>query len=213
MTGRAPDVHLNARGKIEAERLADNLAQRPIHAIYTGPLERAWETAWPLSNRLMLERFLAPAFDEVDFGAWTSLTFADLEQRPDWRAWNQSRRVTPPHGESIQAVQDRVATELLFLSETHPGKTVAIISHGEVIKSAVMHFLGVPVEFHLRLEISPASVSILTICKGEPEIKALNNTGHLWMPALCAARAPRTIGINHQAASWPQRGLEEAVSF
>jgi broad specificity phosphatase PhoE len=89
LTGRAPGVHLNARGKMQAERLADRLSKLQIAAIYTGPLERAVETAGPLSDRFSLEKRLCPAFDEVDFGAWTSLTFAALDQRADWKAWTE----------------------------------------------------------------------------------------------------------------------------
>jgi broad specificity phosphatase PhoE len=48
LTGRAAGLHLNAQGKLEAERLADRLAVSSISAIYTGPLERARETAEPL---------------------------------------------------------------------------------------------------------------------------------------------------------------------
>jgi broad specificity phosphatase PhoE len=178
LAGRAPDVHLNARGKMEAELLADRLARLPISAIYTGPLERAQETALPLSNRLRLEAYLAPAFDEVEFGAWMSLTFADLEQRPDWKAWNEFRdRVIPPQGESIQIVQERAAKELERLAQAHAGETVAIVSHGEVIKSVLMHYLGIPVRFHGRLDISPGSVSVLTIHNGHPQVATVNGTG------------------------------------
>ena len=91
LTGRAPGLHLNAQGKLEAERLADRLAVFSISAIYTGPLERARETAQPLSNRLRLELSFAPAFDEIDFGSWTMLPFSELDQRPDWKAWNEFR--------------------------------------------------------------------------------------------------------------------------
>jgi broad specificity phosphatase PhoE len=180
LTGRAPGIHLNASGKIQAERLADRLSKLPIRAIYTGPLERAQETAGPLSNRFALERHISPAFDEVDFGAWTSLTFTALEQRPDWKTWNESRdRVTPPRGENIQAVQERAATELHFLAQRHPDEIVTIVSHGEIIKSVMMHFLGIPIRFHLRLEISPGSLTMMTLFDGQAQIKAISDTGHL----------------------------------
>jgi broad specificity phosphatase PhoE len=123
LTGRAPGIHLNASGKIQAERLADRLSKLPIGAIYTGPLERAQETAGPLSNRFSVERCLSPSFDEVDFGAWTSLTFTALEQRQDWKTWNESReRAVPPRGENIQAVQERGATEVHFSPRGIPTK-------------------------------------------------------------------------------------------
>ena len=176
LAGRAPGVHLNAQGKLEAERLADRLAVLSISAIYTGPLERARETAEPLSNRLRLQLSLAPAFDEIEFGSWTMLPLSDLEQRPDWKAWNEYRdRSAPPQGESILAVQNRASKELERLAQTSHGETLAIISHGEVIKSTLMHYLGIPVKFHWRLDISPSSVSILTIHDDQPQVLVLNS--------------------------------------
>jgi broad specificity phosphatase PhoE len=175
LAGRAPGIHLNARGKLAAEGLADRLALLSISAIYTGPLERARETAEPLSKRLRLAMSLTPAFDEVEFGSWTSLPFSDLEQRPDWQAWNEYRdRSTPPQGESILAVRNRASKELERLAETRQGETLAIVSHGEVIKSTLMHYLGIPVNFHWRLDISPGSISVLTIDDGQPQVLAFN---------------------------------------
>jgi broad specificity phosphatase PhoE len=176
LAGRAPGVHLNAQGKQEAERLADRLAVLSISAIYTGPLERARETAEPLSNRLHLKMSFAPAFDEVEFGSWTLLPFSALEQRPDWKAWNEHRdRSAPPQGESIVEVRNRASKELERLAESRHGETLAIISHAEVIKSTLMHYLGIPVNFHWRLDISPGSVSVLTIQDGQPQVLVFNS--------------------------------------
>src|SRR5689334_11013537 len=71
LAGRASDVHLNARGKMEAERLAERLADVPIRGLYTGPLERAQETAWPLASKLMLALRVHEGVDEINFGDWT----------------------------------------------------------------------------------------------------------------------------------------------
>ena len=91
LAGRAPDVHLSAQGKLEAERLADRLTHLPIRAIYTGPLERSQESAWPLAMRLMLELRVHEGFDEIDFGTWTKKTFAELDPDPAWQQWNGRR--------------------------------------------------------------------------------------------------------------------------
>jgi len=180
LAGRAPGVHLNMQGKLEAELLADRLAKLPIGAIYTGPLERTLETAAPLSGRLALEISPQQAFDEVDFGTWTSLSFAVLEQRRDWKIWNRSRhRATAPEGESIQDVQDRAAKELHHLAQGSPRQNVVVVTHGEVIKAVIMHFLRLSNEFHWQLDISPGSLSILTLNNGEARVKSVNDVGHL----------------------------------
>jgi broad specificity phosphatase PhoE len=178
LAGRAPDVHLNARGRIEAELLAKRLAATPLAGVYAGPLERAQETAWPLAARQKLETRIAPAFDEIEFGEWTSLPFAELDPRPDWQLWNSARsQAVPPGGESMQAVQARVTGELARLESDNPGQTVAIVSHGDVIKGALMHYLSMPLDLHARLEISPASISVLVLHQGQPQVTLVNATG------------------------------------
>ena len=50
MAGRLPDVHLNERGRAQSVELAEALAQAPIKALYSSPMERAMETAAPLAE-------------------------------------------------------------------------------------------------------------------------------------------------------------------
>ncbi len=187
LAGRAPDVHLNAHGKMEAERLAERLAAMPIRAIYTSPLERAQETAWPLASRLMLEARAEPGLTEIDFGDWTSRTFAELDARPDWQEWNAARgRAESPGGETMSAVQQRIVGTLAWLGEGNREATVAVVSHGDVIKAALMHYLGIPLDNVQRFEISPASVSVVALHPGGPQVSLVNDTSHLG-----AARGPQ----------------------
>lgn len=178
LAGRAPDVHLNARGKMEAERLAERLMDVPIRALYTGPLERAQETAWPLAGKLMLALRVHDGIDEIDFGGWTRKSFPELDPLPDWHRWNSERgNARCPGGESMREVQERVVRSLEELSAAHGDEHVAIVSHGDVIKSALMHYLGIPLNYILRLEISPASVSILTLNGSGAQVTLVNDTG------------------------------------
>jgi len=180
LAGRASDVHLNARGKMEAERLGERLARFHCQAIHTGPLERAQETAWPAAGALGLDPQINSAFDEIDFGRWTSQTFAQLEHDPEWKRWNASRsQAQPPGGETMGAVQSRVVAGLEELARAAPGACVAVVSHGDVIKAALMHYLGIPLDFILRLEVGPAALSILELREGNPRILAINESGAL----------------------------------
>lgn len=180
LAGRAPDVHLNARGKLEAERLADRISHLPIRAIYTGPLERSQESAWALAMRFMLELRVHEGFDEIDFGSWTRKSFEELEPDPAWKEWNTNRATaSAAEGESMVHVQERIVRALDHLAEQHVGEHVAIISHGDVIKSALLHYLGAPLDRIHQLEVSPASISILTAEGGWGRITLLNDVGDL----------------------------------
>lgn len=178
LAGRAPDVHINARGKMEAELLAERLGGAEIGSLYTGPLERSQETAWPLAGKLMLPLRVHEGVDEIDFGEWTRKSFAELDPIPAWQLWNSNRsQARCPSGESMQEVQQRIVRTLQELSAAHRGEHVAVISHGDVIKAALMYYLGIPLDHILRLEISPASVSVLTLDGEAAQVTLVNDTG------------------------------------
>jgi broad specificity phosphatase PhoE len=60
------------------------------------------------------------------------------------------------------------------LRRLHPNETVAVFSHADVIKAALMLYLGVPLDSHLRFEISPASVSVLELAEWGPRVVSIN---------------------------------------
>ena len=180
IAGRRPGVHLNEPGKLEALKLAERLGPLSIAALYSSPLERAIETAQPIAARSRLEILPAPGFNEVDFGSWTGKTFAELKSVPEWRSFNEFRSGTRiPGGENMAEVLSRSLGELEQLRRRHarPGALVAVVSHGDVLRMLVTHALGMPPDFIHRLELSPASVTVLEIEDYGPRLLLLNGTG------------------------------------
>ena len=162
IAGRQSGVHLNARGKKQAEQLAEALSMLPINAIYCSPLERASETASPLAAKLRLPLQIAEEFNEIDFGAWTNCAFAELRDGPQWKQWNSFRSMAViPEGESMIAVQARALTKILELQRCHV--LLAVFSHGDIIRAVIAHFLTVPLDLFQRLQIDPASASLVEL--------------------------------------------------
>ena len=175
LAGRLPNVHLNELGRAEAERLAAVLARKNIHRIVSSPMERARETAQPLARELGLEVELLEAVTEVDFGEWTGRTLTELNSIPAWGRFNTFRSGTRiPKGESMIEVQQRMVLALETLRRTSPGQNIAIFSHGDPIRSALVYYLGMPLDLLVRLEVSPGSYSILTVEGWGAEILAIN---------------------------------------
>jgi len=142
LVGRTPGVHLNEAGRAEVRRLAAQITG-PVDAIYSSPLERATETAAILAARLGLPVVIRPQLTEVDFGEWTSWSFGALQERPDWRLFNERRSVAPvPGGEDAAAVARRITAELEQLARLHPNERVLVVSHGDVIKAALFQRQG-----------------------------------------------------------------------
>lgn len=91
LVGHLPGVRLSEHGAAQARRLAGRLAADPIAAVYSSPLERATHTAAPLARQRALDVRLDSDLIEVDFGAWTGRTFAELEADERWQRFNTRR--------------------------------------------------------------------------------------------------------------------------
>lgn len=173
---------MNEAGRAEAERLAERLSTLRISAVYSGPLERSVETAGIVGSRLGLGFETRRGLDEIEFGEWTGKSFAELDPDPVWRRFNTFRSCTRvPGGESMTEVQARVLAELEKLHEKHPGEAVAVVTHADLIRAALAFFAGIHLDLFHRLEILPASVSIVRLGAGQVQIGTVNNMFELFI--------------------------------
>lgn len=175
LAGRTPGHSLNRTGQAEAEALAEALAERPIAAVFSSPLERARETAHPVAARHDLRVAIDPTLDEIDFGEWTGLTLDELHADPAWRRFNAFRSTTPiPGGETMLAVQARAVAALIRMRSSFPEGEVVAVSHGDVIKAILAHFLALPLDLISRIEVAPASRSVVVLSDRDARILAIN---------------------------------------
>lgn len=180
IVGRAPGVHLSAEGRTQAERLAERLADAPIRAVFSSPLERARETAQPLAERLGLPVQVCAQITEVDYGDWTGRTLQELEGMPGWREYNTFRSGTRIlNGELMLETQARMVSRMEALRREHPDGVLALVGHSDPLRAAVVHYLGLPLDLAQRIEISPASVTVLEVRDWGPRLLLLNDTGEL----------------------------------
>jgi probable phosphoglycerate mutase len=180
LVGRLPGVTLSAQGQAQAQQLAARLAPLPIAAIYSSPQARALQTAQPLAARLRLDITCSAGLDEIDFGEWAGQQFEALAPDVRWQAWNQFRSGAPlPDGGLMLQVQSRAVTVLAELHRQRRDQTVVLVSHSDVIKAVIAHYLGTPLDLLQRIEISPASVSVLALHDWGAQIVRLNDTGEL----------------------------------
>jgi broad specificity phosphatase PhoE len=178
LAGRNADVHLSAAGKIQGERLGHALKQQGIGEIYSSPQPRACETAQFLAELFGGKVSIAAQLDEIDYGEWTGRTFEELRGIAQWRDFNSARSCTRiPSGELMLEVQARVLALMERLCRRHPTMTVGLVSHADVIRAALAHCLGMPLDLLLRLEISPASISIVDMEQHGPRVLCINNRG------------------------------------
>jgi broad specificity phosphatase PhoE len=178
--GRMAGVNLNEFGKMQADQLAEGLAGVQIEAVYTSPLERAIETARPLSEKHDLKYNKLDDLSEIDCGDWTGKEFGELRKEKVFERFNTFRSGTRiPGGELMLEAQVRMVTTLEKLFLKHPAGSVAIVGHADPIKGALAYFAGIPLDLASRIEISPASISVLELYEDEVQILFINYTGDL----------------------------------
>jgi len=167
------------------ERAAALTPLLPAHAsAVSSPALRCRQTAAALGVEVAVEPLVA----ECDFGSWRGRTLAELnEAEPEAvRAWMTDPASRPHGGESLTAFAGRVARWLDAFEGTDGARsgdgesgdggdavTVAF-THGGVVKAAVVHALGAPIEAFWRVAAAPASVAELILRCRTWEVVRLN---------------------------------------
>lgn len=171
LLGRA-DPPLDEVGTDQASRIA---AALPSGArIISSPLQRCVQTAQAygvdveISDRLI----------ELDYGDFDLTSMADIapETMAEWRA---NPTFTPPNGESLQQLADRVGGLLDDLVAGETSTDVALFSHVSPIKAAMAWALGVGIEISWRSHVAQASISVIEVSKRGPSLHAFNRIDHL----------------------------------
>lgn len=175
LAGRVHDLPLDPEGRAQAAQVAEALAARPLAAVVASPRLRTRETAAPIAAAHGLAVTLDDDLDELAFGDWTGRSFAELSGDPAWAAFNASRALAPiPGGETMAAVQARAVAALLRLRAAYPEGEVAVVSHGDVIKAMLLGVLGAPLELMRRIEVAPASRSVVVLHEADACVLAVN---------------------------------------
>jgi broad specificity phosphatase PhoE len=180
IAGRISGVHLNDHGRAQAVQLVERFRNIPIDALYSSPLERANETAQPLSTAFNLDIQAVEDISEIDYGEWTGKSFDDLSSDPRWRSFNSFRSTAQiPGGENIMDVQTRFVRWVEKTRRESAHVRVVAISHQDPIKTVVTHYAGMHIDTYGRFEIGHASVTVVEIDDGHAGILTLNNVGVL----------------------------------
>jgi probable phosphomutase (TIGR03848 family) len=182
LAGRAAGVSLDQIGREQAALTGDRLAAVPLAGVVSSPLERCQQTA-----QLILDRQAGntsaptePDLTECDYGQWQGRLLSDLAAEDLWAAvQSQPSAVVFPGGESMAAMQARSVAavrrhDAAFEAEYGPGAVWAAVSHGDIIKSILADAFGMHLDLFQRINVGPASVSIVHYGPVRPSVYATN---------------------------------------
>ena len=178
LAGRMPDVHLNDVGRVQAQQLAEKLSLYPLKSVISSPLERTRETAEPIACLRGLQVDIFPELTEIDFGEWEGKSLKQLKRDPLWSlVQNKPGDFRFPGGESNEEAQNRIVGTLSRQAEKFKEKDLVVcVSHGDMIRLAVAHYLGMPINNFQRLRINTASITVMYLQGRKALFGAINHT-------------------------------------
>ncbi len=163
------DEPLDERARAAAARLAERLPQR-CEAV-SSPALRCRETALAAG----LDPTPDPALAECDFGNWAGRSLADIDAADPGaaRAWITDPDSAPHGGESLADFSERVA-RWLDGQARRSGNAVAV-THAGVVKGALVHALGAPIDSFWRIDVIPLAITELHAHDGRWTISRVNH--------------------------------------
>lgn len=182
LAGRAAGIGLDQVGLDQAVLTGDRLSAVPLVGVVSSPLERCRQTAQLILDRQAGTPYepVDPDLNECDYGQWQGRTISDLATEDLWSVvQSQPSAVIFPGGESLAAMQARSVAavrrhDAAFEAEFGPGAVWAAVTHGDVIKSILADALGMHLDLFQRINVSPASVSIVNYGTRRPTVHAAN---------------------------------------
>ena len=184
------DEPLSTHGQAQALQLAQAVAIFPVAAVYSSPLQRAYQTAIPIAERHTLEALKLDALRECNFGTWEGLSRAEVLARSPQDArhlqeWERDLAIAPPAGERFADMQRRVCAAVEQLAQAHSAQTIVLVSHVGPIKGLLCAAMGTPLTSSLRIFLDPATISVVDWQDmAHAAIRLVNSHAHLgWQEA------------------------------
>jgi probable phosphomutase (TIGR03848 family) len=183
LTGWTPGIPLDDRGLRQAAELGARLAPVPLDAIITSPLQRCRQTAAAVAaagdGRPAISE--DDRFGECHYGDWTGQPLKRLAREPLWRvvqAHPSAARFPGADGESFLDMQHRAVSAIReWNSRLGPQAAYLICSHGDVIKSIIADSLGMHIDLLQRIQVDPASLTVIRYTPLRPFLLRMNDTG------------------------------------
>ncbi|HEY7439539.1 MAG TPA: histidine phosphatase family protein [Acidimicrobiia bacterium] len=172
--GRA-DPELTDRGHRQVAAVAKVLAEEPIVAVRTSPLQRAVLTGRAIAQHHGIEAHVDERLIELDYGSWDGRSFTELPP-DDVARWREDPTFAPPGGESLADVAERVAD---FCTELVGEEIVVAVSHVSPIKAGALWAMGGPQQLAWRMFLDLASITRVGARDGSAYLASFNETAHL----------------------------------
>ena len=174
---------LTAKGLLEADLVAQEIAKIQPDALITSPLQRTRQTAEIISKATGLPISVDAIWTECSFGVWDGMSIDEVREAfpEEYAHWLASTSYAPPEGESYESAMARALQGLLSLVDEYPGKKVCVVTHNGIIKTALAAAMKVDSTAIFNIDVSPCSISTISIWPSDllMAVRSSNERGHL----------------------------------
>jgi broad specificity phosphatase PhoE len=171
------DMDLSPFGHQQAEALAEYLRRFPFDAIYASPMKRAQQTLGKLLQKQRETPIVIEELREVDFGAWTGLSWEEVRTQFNVSAFqwlDQLESGLISGAEPMPEFRRRVDSALRTILGNSSGRSIAVVCHGGVIRMILSLLLDLPFVKMSGFDVEYASVTVVDHFPHKTEVQLLN---------------------------------------
>jgi len=176
------DIPLDEIGLKQAELAGQYFKGMEIHAIFSSPLSRAWQTAEKIAEFHNLKVQPLQGIVDMSFGNWEGHPHQEIRQNDSktYRQWVETPHlVRLPGGEGLDDVRVRAMASLEEVIQRHPVKTLVLVSHRVVNKVIICGILGLDNSHFWQITQDPTAINLIQYKNGKYILSLMNETCHL----------------------------------
>lgn len=177
------NLDITELGAKQLELLKDRFKSEKIDTIYTSPLIRAQKTAFAIKGERNMDVKIDSELREIHGGVIEGKSYAEIFGNDPVMAdiWdNHPKDFAPENGEKMTDAYDRIYNAIEKIAVENDGKTVAVASHGGVIRCFMARLIFGTID---RLQDVPwaenTSVALITYENGKFDIVYKNDRTHV----------------------------------
>lgn len=182
IAGLLDEAMMTEVGLKQTQALKERLKKENIDKVYSSPLRRARETANIVFEGREIN--IVEGLKERDFGIFDGKWKRDIQEtltKEEWEEYMRTRDLPKKYrAEPIRELQERGVRVLTKLAQENPGKTIAIVAHGTLLKFLLVRLKGLALERHSEVVQSNCCLNLVVYDpEGGFEIEFINDTKHI----------------------------------
>lgn len=178
------DTDISDTGEKQLEYLFERFTKEQIDCIYSSPLKRAVKTALAIKGTRDMNIIDCYDLRELSGGIIEGKPIVEsFEKYPDLGdAWiNHPQDFAPQGGESMRSAYERAWKAVLNIAKENEGKTIAVATHGGVIRCLLCRLISGSIEELKNVPINENTAVCLIEFDDDfnAELKYYNDHSHL----------------------------------